>query len=200
MRILALNAHVDDVDFAAGGTVSKFIEQGHEVYYIVCTTEPLYPNEDLVGEYKLAMKTSGVNEYKTLSLTNKHLERDRQTILDVFNEFNDGLKPDIVLGPALHDFHQDHHTVYREMCRAFKTSSSILCYEIPYNYTSFSTQLFTRLEKRHIEKKFEVLQCYQSQAHKPYLSKERIFGLASVRGAQCNNDYAEAFEVVRWMM
>jgi len=36
--ILAIQAHPDDVDFAAGGTIAKFVQQGHEVYYLSATS------------------------------------------------------------------------------------------------------------------------------------------------------------------
>jgi hypothetical protein len=88
------------------------------------------------------------------------------------------------------------------MIRAFKTTSSIICYEMPWNHLSFNTQLFVRLDKHHIERKMDLLKHYKSQLElqRPYFSEEFIYGLAKTRGIQCNSEYAEAFEVLRWMM
>jgi LmbE family N-acetylglucosaminyl deacetylase len=36
--ILAIQAHPDDVDFSSGGTVAKFIRDGHEVHYLSITS------------------------------------------------------------------------------------------------------------------------------------------------------------------
>lgn len=36
--ILAIQAHPDDVDFSAGGTVAKFVAEGHEVHYLSVTS------------------------------------------------------------------------------------------------------------------------------------------------------------------
>jgi LmbE family N-acetylglucosaminyl deacetylase len=36
--ILAIQAHPDDVDFSAGGSVAKFVQQGHEVHYLSVTS------------------------------------------------------------------------------------------------------------------------------------------------------------------
>jgi len=36
--ILAIQAHPDDVDFSSGGTVAKFVAQGHEVHYLSVTS------------------------------------------------------------------------------------------------------------------------------------------------------------------
>jgi LmbE family N-acetylglucosaminyl deacetylase len=39
--ILAIQAHPDDVDFSSGGTVAKFVQQGHEVHYLSVTSGPV---------------------------------------------------------------------------------------------------------------------------------------------------------------
>ena len=46
-RILAIMAHPDDAEFTCGGTFAKWIREGKEVHYIVCTIEansPVSPN------------------------------------------------------------------------------------------------------------------------------------------------------------
>jgi hypothetical protein len=108
----------------------------------------------------------------------------------------------MVIGPSLNDFHQDHQVVANEMIRAFKTTASIICYELPWNHVTFNTQLFMALQKKHILKKCSMLEKYKSQVAKErlYFSKEFIHGLANTRGVQCDSKYAEAFEVIRWII
>jgi hypothetical protein len=62
--------------------------------------------------------------------------------------------------------------------------------------------LFIKLNEDQLHKKCEILKSYQSQLTngKLYFSDEFIIGLAATRGVQCNSRYAEAFEVVRWMI
>jgi len=36
--VLAIQAHPDDVDFSSGGTVAKFVRDGHEVHYLSVTS------------------------------------------------------------------------------------------------------------------------------------------------------------------
>jgi hypothetical protein len=64
------------------------------------------------------------------------------------------------------------------------------------------TQLFIKLKKDYIARKCDMLDEYQSQImkNKLYFSKQFIYGLAKTRGVQCNAKFAEAFEVVRWMI
>ena len=84
------------------------------------------------------------------------------------------------------------------MIRAFKTSSSIYCYELPWNHLEFKTQLFVNLDSSHLANKIKMLEFYKTQfVAKNYFTKEFIEGLARVRGAQVNREFAEAFEVIR---
>ena len=85
--------------------------------------------------------------------------------------------------------------------RAFKSSSSIICYELPWNHIKFDTQMFVKLSEDHIQKKIEILNFYKSQFYiqRPYLTEDFIRGLAFTRGAQVGHQFAEAFEVIRWI-
>ena len=51
-----------------------------------------------------------------------------------------------------------------------------------------------------MNKKNVVLSNYQAQVNllRPYFSEKFILGLGKVRGVQCNSEFAEAFEVIRW--
>lgn len=106
---------------------------------------------------------------------------------------------DLVLMPSLMDIHQDHQIIAEEAIRAFK-HISILSYELPWNNFHFSNTCLVHLNEVHVRKKIFALAAYQSQTHRNYFSKEFIEGLAKVRGTQANCQWAEAFEVVRWIM
>jgi hypothetical protein len=47
-----------------------------------------------------------------------------------------------------------------------------------------------------------MLKKYKSQfiVNKSYFNKEYVYGLARIRGVQSNSTYAEAFEVIRWIL
>ena len=86
-----------------------------------------------------------------------------------------------------------------ETLRAFK-QCTILGYEQPWNNISFNTDAFIRLQEKHLQKKIRALQCYGSQRHREYLNENFIRSLATTRGVQINVKYAEALEVVRWII
>ena len=62
--------------------------------------------------------------------------------------------------------------------------------------------MFVKLNESYMQKKMELLNCYNSQIikNRPYFTKEFIYGLAKTRGVQIGHDYAEAFEVIRWIV
>ncbi|HWR50339.1 MAG TPA: hypothetical protein VN428_04490, partial [Bryobacteraceae bacterium] len=129
----------------------------------------------------------------------RQFPRDRQRILELFVKLRASVRPNLVLVPASTDIHQDHHTVYEEAFRAFK-HSSILGYELAQNTPNFHSTAFVQLSENHIERKLHALTAYESQSFRNYSSAEYVRSLARVRGMQCNTDFAEAFEVIRFIL
>lgn len=205
-KILILAPHTDDGEFGCGGTISKLISEGDEVYYAAFSlaeesVPPPFPKNILETEVREATSVLGVKSSNLLLYRYRvrHFASHRQEILEDLVKINADLKPDLVFMPSLNDLHQDHSTVSIEGLRAFK-HTSILCYELPWNNLNFTTQAFFKLELEHVNRKIEALKCYKSQQRKQYASAEFIKSLAVTRGVQIGSDYAEVFEVVRWIL
>lgn len=201
-----LSPHTDDAELGCGGSIAKFIENGSEVYYIALSSceksiPPEYPPDILKKEVRKATKVLGIPEENLLlyDFEVRDFPELRQKILDKLIEIREEIKPDIVFTPCSFDTHQDHQTVRQETLRAFK-ECTILGYEQPWNNITFNTSAFIPLEEGHIEKKISALKCYETQKHRKYLNPEFIRGLAQTRGTQINERYAEAFEVIRWVL
>ncbi len=205
-RTLVLAPHTDDGEFGCGGSISKWVGEGKEVYYISFSSARKsvpagMPTDILEQEVREATRVLGIPP-KHLVLFNypvREFPSYRQDILEDMVALGNDLKPELVLLPSINDTHQDHQTVSREGFRAFK-KTSMIGYEMPYNNLTFSTHLFTVLEEGHVNRKVAALQCYKSQARKPYATADFIMSLARVRGTQIGVQYAESFEVVRWIM
>ena len=209
MKILVLSPHTDDAELGCGGTIVKQLENGNEIFWMVFSTaeESLstdFSKDTLKKEYYNVITELNLNDdnCQIFDFKVRNLHRYRQDILESLVKIKNEFRPQLVMGPSLNDVHQDHQVVANEMVRAFKTTTSIICYELPWNHITFNTQMFSILNKSHIDRKFKILNNYKSQIDKgkPYFSKEFIYGLASARGVQCNSDCAEAFEVVRWIL
>jgi LmbE family N-acetylglucosaminyl deacetylase len=208
MKILFLSPHADDSEVGAGGSLIRFIEEGHTVFVMVFSYHSshldLRMDVILKKEFVAVMKNIGLKttDYKISEYKIRYLQDNRQAILEDLILLRDDFNPDLVVCPSLHDFHQDHQVIANESVRAFKKSCSIIGYEVPWNHVTFDTDLFIKLGKKHVEKKYRMLQGYPSQFTKRgvLFSKEYMFGLARVRGSQCNAEYAEAFESIRWIL
>lgn len=206
MNILILSPHTDDAEIGAGATISKLIDEGHNLLWVVFSTceesLPGYMDKNtLRNEFEKVAGHLGVKsivcDYKV-----RKLDRNRQDILEHLRKIRDSFLPQLVIGPSLNDFHQDHRVVANEMIRAFKTSASIICYELPWNHIQFNTQMFVIFNEEHLTKKMELIRLYESQVkmRQLYFNDDLIRGMAIVRGSQVNSRYAESFEVVRWIL
>jgi LmbE family N-acetylglucosaminyl deacetylase len=202
-RILVLAPHTDDGELGVGGTISKFIEEGVEVYYAAFSTAEEsvpegFPKDILKTEVKEATKKLGISA-DHLFIFNyqvRKLNYARQEILEDLVKLKRQYNFDLVFLPSLNDLHQDHSTVAMEGLRAFK-NSTILGYELIWNNLSFNTECFFKLEERHINNKITALMEYKSQAHRDYVSPEFVKSLAKARGVQIGCKWAECFEVIR---
>ena len=205
-RVLILAPHTDDGELGCGGTIARFIEEGKEVYYAAFSVAEKsvpegFPKNILEKEVRKAMKVLGVSESNLLIYRYevRTFSYHRQEILEDIISLRKELQPDLVFIPSPNDLHQDHKVMAEEGIRAFK-KSTILGYEMPWNNISFNTISFIPLEERHIKKKIDALRCYETQRYRSYLSEDFIRSLARTRGTQIEVEYAEAFEVIRWVL
>jgi len=205
-RILVIAPHTDDGEFGCGGSIAKFIEQSKDVFYVAFSTAEdsvpeSYPKNILETEVIEATKILGINPNSLIiyKFQVRKLNYVRQEILEELVKIRNEIKPDLIFIPSPNDLHQDHYTVAMESMRAFK-QISILAYELPWNNITFHTQSFIKLEEYHLIKKIEALKAYKSQQDRFYSNEEFIRSLAITRGTQISVRYAEAFEVIRWVI
>jgi len=205
-RILVLAPHTDDGEFGCGGSIVKFIERGMEVFYAAFSTAaasvpPGYPKDILVTEVREATRRLGIQSSNLIVFKYevRKLNYERQRILEDLVELKKNIRPDLVLLPSPNDLHQDHQTVALEGTRAFK-GISIIGYELPWNNITFHTQLFVKLHRDHVEKKIHALKAYASQKQKHYATEDFLWSWARTRGTQIGTDFAETFEVIRWVI
>lgn len=205
-NILVLAPHTDDGELGCGGTIARFVEQGCTVTYVAFSTAeqslpPGLPPGTLKQEVRAATNQLGILESNLVVLDYevRKLNYVRQEILEDLVRIKRERAADLVLMPSLNDIHQDHSTVAMEGLRAFK-DRTILGYELIWNNLTFNTACFVRLDRRHIQRKFDAMRCYKSQAGKAYASEDFIFSLARTRGVQIGADFAECFETVRWVI
>lgn len=204
--ILVLAPHPDDGEFSSGGSLKRFTEEGADIYYAAFSpcikSLPVgFEGNILFEELKNAASTLGISPENiiTFDFPVRDFPAHRQAILEELIVLRKKIKPDLVLMPNSLDMHQDHNTIYQEGLRAFK-HTKVLGYELPWNNLNFTNNCHIKLERRHITAKMEALKAYKSQAGRNYMDEEYFYGLAKTRGIQVSTDYAEAFELIRWII
>lgn len=117
-RILVLAPHTDDGEFGCGGSVTRFIDEGKEVFYVAFSTaaesvpEP-WPKDILKTEVKEAAKRLSIPQ-ANLTIFNfkvRELSYHRQEVLEELVKIKNEVCPDLVFLPSSNDLHQDHSTV-----------------------------------------------------------------------------------------
>lgn len=204
-NVFVLAPHTDDGELGCGGTISKLCNENANVFYFAFSTAEQsvpdgFPKDILKTEVKNATAKLGIKS-ENLFIYNyevRKLNYFRQDILEELVKKKKELQPDLVLMPSLHDIHQDHSTIAQEALRAFKTTT-ILGYELIWNNLSFNTTSFVALNKEHLDKKEAALQEYHSQGQRHYMNKDFVYSLAKLRGVQAGLEFAECFEVIRWI-
>lgn len=204
--ILVLAPHTDDGEFGAGATIARLRRAGRDVHYVAfsgceASVPKGLPKDILRNELAAATTVLGIpkSHVRCLDFEVRKFASDRQAILETLVRMAAEIKPDLVLMPTLDDLHQDHHTIAMEGLRAFKRTT-ILAYEVPWNNIQFRTECFVKVGEEDVAAKLSAIECYKSQGHRVYTDKEYLRSQMRFRGVQAGVAYAEAFEVIRWII
>lgn len=205
-NVLVLAPHTDDGEFGCGGTMARLIDEGCAVTYVAFSTATKsvpadFPRDVLSREVHEATRELGISEdhLRVHDFEVRTFPGRRQEILEEMIALQQEIAPDLVLMPALDDLHQDHKTVADEGLRAFKRTT-VLGYELPWNNLTFTTQAYVKLSADHVERKVSALSKYRSQQHRNYANEDYIRNLARTRGINVGCEFAEAFELYRWIV
>lgn len=212
MKILAIGAHLDDIELACGGTLAKAIESGHQVKALILSKSG-YTNKDgglqrsddiAVKEGTEALQTLGITDIEILDFATKDIpfSSDVVTAIDVrMSAFN----PDIIFTHHPFDTHQAHEGVAKASIAAARRKNTVFFYEpiMPSgrSYVAFRPQMYVDITPV-VDKKIAALKAHTSEYHK-FGGDDWIAGVehrCGFRGYEIGTKYAEAFEVLRLEM
>jgi len=194
LSVLALGAHPDDIEIAAGGTLLTLAQRhpGLVVRYLLMTGTP-----DRQQEARAAARafTPGAD----LSVDLRDLPEGRLPayygeVKEVLEDVARSFRPDVILTPSPDDAHQDHRTVGGLVPTAFR-DQLCLAYEIPkWDGDLGRPNAYVALTDEIARRKIELLdKCYPSQHSRDWWGEETFLALARLRGMECRAHYAEAF-------
>lgn len=217
MTVLVIAPHPDDEVLGMGGTIARYVEEGHMVYICIVTKgyTPLFL-EKTVGQVQDECRRAGIylgiKEIFFLDFPAVMLEDvPRHELNDAFVQVIQRVRPDEVYIPHRGDMQLDHKMVADAVMVALRPKyehvvKRIYAYEtlsetgwdVPNVVNEFIPTVYCDISE-YLEKKLEALKIYQSQlAEYPNpRSLQAVRALAMYRGATINVRAAEAFSLVR---
>ena len=194
LSVLALGAHPDDIEIAAGGTLLSLAERhpGLHVRYVLMTGTQ---ERQLEARAAARAFTPGAElDVELHNLPDGRLPAVWGQVKEILAVLARSVRPDVILAPSPGDAHQDHRTVGELVPTAFR-DQLYLGYEVlkwdgdlarPNTYFPLSDEIAHR--------KVELLnKSYPSQHGRDWWDEETFLALARLRGMECRARYAEAF-------
>ncbi len=209
MKIMAIGAHLDDIEIACGGTLAKAIEAGHEVKALVMSKSGYTNKEGAVQRSNALAVEEGLEALHTLGLTNIEIldfpTKDIPFHSDVVNAIDlsmSAFDPDIIFTHHPFDTHQAHEGVAKASIAAARRKNTVFFYEpitpSGRSYVPFKPSLYVDIEST-LDKKIASLKCHKSEYNK-FGAEDWIEGVrcrCGFRGYEIGKKYAEAFEILR---
>lgn len=187
-KVVFVGPHPDDIEIAAGATVSKLVEYGSEVHFIIATNGCMGTDNKNLSEKEL----SDIRKKESINAAN-HFGISSITFLP----FNDGglylqeelnveltkkileISPDLIFGPdpcLKNELHQDHIKVGQAIGFAGMNSLNIPFAKkhgfeplkslkgIAYYYPS-KPNFYIKTRKKHVQKQLDALSMHKSQVN-----------------------------------
>ena len=219
-NIVVISAHPDDEILGVGGTLLKHKKNGDKIYWLITTN--IFENQGFSKERissrqkeikkiseALSVEKVFMLDYPTMSLSTSSLIEMVPKISKVFTE----IEPEIVYCLNRSDAHSDHRITFDAVMACTKSFrypfiKQVLMYEC-ISETEFAPQLPEKVFTPNyfvdissfLEEKMNLMKIYESELGKhPFpRSLKNIEALATFRGASVGVEYAEAFQLIKYI-
>jgi len=198
--VVALGAHPDDIEIAAGGFLLTLAaaSPGLRVHYVLLTGAP--ERQDEARRAAAAFLPEAELSFALHNLPDGRLPGHWVAAKGAV-EGAARRQPDLVLAPWGGDAHQDHRLVAQLVPTAFRDALA-LHYEIPkWDGDLGRPSVYLPLADEVAHRKVALLhESFPSQKARDWWDDEVFLGLARLRGVECRARYAEAFHCSKLVM
>lgn len=220
MKIVVISAHPDDEVIGCGGTLLKHKANGDDISWIIITNvfenqgftkQRIESRQKEIETVKNMMGFSSIHklDYPTMSLDSNSINSIIPKISEIFNK----IKPEVIYVMNRSDAHSDHRVTFDAVAACTKSFrypfiKKVLMYEC-ISETEFAPALPERVFQpnyfvdisNYFKNKIEVMKIYESELgeHPFPRSPRNIEALATFRGATAGVEYAEAFQLIKYI-
>jgi LmbE family N-acetylglucosaminyl deacetylase len=200
---LIISPHVDDEVLGCGGILNNT----HVVLHCGLSENQLHGKNNFSREFRLAefKEIEALTGCSSKLLDHPVNNYSCNELIKDFEEIINTIKPD-KLYLASPSYNQDHKAAYDAALIALRPHDinffvkKVLVYEQPQDFwdsgrPEFKPNYFIPIN---IDKKTELYKKLNSQV-RGHRSTDHIKTIAKLRGMQINVDYAESFEILRWV-
>ena len=219
-KVIVVSAHPDDEVLGVGGTILKHVNQGDEVYWLITTCgleSEGFSKERVESRQREIIKVEkelGISEtfqlgYPTMKLSSSSIITMVPQISEIFNQ----IEPEMIYCLNRTDAHSDHRYTFDAVMACTKSFrypfiKRVLLYEcisetefgpaLPEN--QFMPNYYVDISP-YLKDKIDLLSIYESEMgeHPFPRSNRNIEALSIFRGASVGVEYAEAFQVLKWI-
>ena len=199
MRILAIGAHPDDLEYGCGGSLVYHAQEGHEVLCVVVTDGELgaQKRNQRLTEMTDAMEVLGVSAL-SLHFADTEVQANFNALIKSLDGIVKDYDPTLIYTHHPSDVHQDHVCVSRASRIAARCSQSVLYFE-SFCSEDFKPNIYRVLDDTVVSKKLEALKCHASQIQRSGIL-ERCEAALVYHGQKARAKYAEGFESLRYRL
>jgi len=202
MKILAIGAHPDDIEYGCGGFLLKAKRSGDKIYlYVLTKGEKGGIPEVREKEQKKAAEYIGAEELFWGNFKDTDLP-PLNILIPKIEEVIEKILPDEIYVNYIEDTHQDHRTLAYSVISAARYIKNVIYYE-DYTSINFEPNLFVDIEDV-LEEKIKLLKFHKSQVERKYPTGldiiESVRDIANFRGFQGKVKYAEGFKAFRYLI
>ncbi len=209
MNILVVTAHHDDLELGCGGTVARFLEQGHRVVSLVLTHsgyknsngEVVRGKEQAIAEGVAAAQKLGYElvAYEEDSMDLPLSDANACKIVDAVSKYQ--ISALFTHWPG--DTHPVHQRVTTMAIQASRKVPRVFGFAVNWyiGMTPFHPTTFVRLEERHWQRKIAALSCYESEFGRAGKSWVEYLDRQALNfGVQVGVPRAEGFVTIKNLM